>query len=383
MTIGILFPSSSAHPNIGFDFINGIKTYLNKQQLNEDLQIVTESVGIAGTEKEVYAKAEKLLMIEGVDVLLAYIDERVLVMLQPLLYASGKLVIIVNPGANYPLNWVPQPSVIHLTLQHAFCCWLTGADAAVKEHKKALAATTFYDCGYLHAASIVKSYVKGGGSIIYNYSNKDKYDNSFGIAPLTEFLGENKAENNLLCVFDSLPASLFFTALDKSDAAQRLHLFVSPMMLEQKALENIGEGFSFSIDGYLPWQLTAQHSGNTIFIESYKQKNKKDPSMFSVLGWESAMILEHVFKNAAGDYNDGSALAETLKTISFESPRGPLQLDAATYYFLSPIGKCSIKAASNKMVVEWSKEYSNDWIAFTEEPTSGAISGWTNTYLCY
>ena len=69
-------------------------------------------------EKEVYEKAEKLLMIDGVDVLMAYIDQRVMSILTPLFYASGKLVIIINPGANYPLNWVPQKNMVNLTLQH-------------------------------------------------------------------------------------------------------------------------------------------------------------------------------------------------------------------------------------------------------------------------
>ena len=124
MKIGILYPRSNAHPGMMMDFMDGIKTALKHQQLNDHVVLVSESTGLGGNEKEVYEKAEKLLVLEGVDILVAYIDLRVLEILKPLLYASGKLVLAVNPGANYPQNWVPQPNIINLTLQHSFLCWL-------------------------------------------------------------------------------------------------------------------------------------------------------------------------------------------------------------------------------------------------------------------
>ncbi len=382
MNVGILFPSSTAHPHIGFDFMNGLKTFLKENNLDTQLQLTSESVGIGGSEKEVYAKAEKLLYIDGVDIMLAYIDERVLPLLKPLLYASGKLVIVINPGANYPVNWVPQSNIVHLTLQHAFCCWLTGALAAKQENKNGATVTTFYDCGYLHAAAMMKSFAKYDGNVLFNYVNKDKYDESFTITPLLDYLEKDTGTNNILCVFDSLPASLFYNLLNKN-AGEKRSLFVSPMMLEQKALENIGDGFSFSIDGYLPWKISADNNGNKNFISVYQQKNKKDPSFFSVLGWEAGQLLQHFLQQANGDYNDGTAMADSLKEISFNSPRGTLKLDAETHHFLTPLGKCSIKENSTTVDIEWQDDHSEEWKAYVEEPSNGAISGWTNTYLCY
>jgi branched-chain amino acid transport system substrate-binding protein len=383
MNVGILFPSSTTHANIGFDFMNGLKTFLKENNLETQIAITSESIGIGGTEKEVYAKAEKLLMIDGVDILLAYIDERVLPLLKPLVYAAGKLMIVVNPGANYPVNWVPQSNIVHLTLQHAFCCWLTGSLAAKEENKNAATVTTFYDCGYLHAASMMKSFAKNGGKVMFNYVNKDKYDDTFNIDPLVTFLESDKNTNNILCIFDSMPASLFFGLLNKKEANEKLELFVSPMMLEQKALENIGDGFSFSVNGYLPWKASAENEHNENFIDVYRKKNKKDPSFFSLLGWESAMLLQQVIQTAGDDYTDGTVLADGLKEMSFNSPRGPLKLDAETHHFLAPVGKCSIKERTSDMEIEWEGDYSKEWRSFVDEPSGGVISGWTNTYLCY
>lgn len=383
MNVGILYPSSTTHPNVGFDFMNGLKTFLAQEGLSNEIQFSSESIGIGGMEKEVYEKAEKLLTIDDVDILLAYIDERVLPLLKPLLYASGKLMIVINPGANYPTNWVPQGNIIHLTLQHAFCCWLTGSLAANGENRNGATVTTFYDCGYLHAAAMMKSFVKTGGSVTFNYVNKDKYDATFRIDPLVEFLEKDESTSNMLCIFDSLPASLFYSLVNTNITREQPALFVSPMMLEEKALENIGEGFSFSISGYSPWKASAGNGTNKNFIDSYRQKTKKEASLFSVLGWEAGMILQQLVKNGNEDYSDGTALAEGLKDISFDSPRGILKLDPETHYFLAPVGKCSLEKGGTTMQVTWGKEYEKEWQHFITEPTGGVVSGWTNTYLCY
>ena len=136
MNIGILLPLSNAHPGISKDFMDGLNTFLAQKQLTAAVIIKKENIGFGGTEKEVYAKAEKLLISDDVDILIAYIDEKVTGMLYSLIQSTGKLLLIVNPGANHPVNWIAQPTVIHLTLHHAFLCWLTGAAAAKSKKKR-------------------------------------------------------------------------------------------------------------------------------------------------------------------------------------------------------------------------------------------------------
>ena len=250
MTVGILLPLSNAHPGISKDFMDGLNAFLAQKQLTGTVTIKKENVGFGGTEKEVYAKAEKLLISDDVDILIAYIDEKVTGMLYSLVQSTGKLVIIVNPGANHPLNWIAQPTVIHLTLQHAFLCWLTGALAAASANKEAAYASSFYDCGYLHSADMVKNFMAPGGTIQHNYINNQVYDDNFEINQLTDFLTFNPGCENILCVYDEKPASLFYERLNNHKAEVPLHLYVSPMMMTEKALEKSGERFNFSIDGF-------------------------------------------------------------------------------------------------------------------------------------
>lgn len=379
MVIGILLPFSKAHPGIGLDFMDGINSYLTQQGLNTDITIRREGIGFGAVEKEVFEKAEKLLVTDDVDILVAYVDEKVTALLYSLVQSTGKLLLVVNPGANYPLNWVAQPTVIHLDLQHAFLCRLTGALAAGNEDKGAVYASSFYDCGYLHAAAMVNHFVGSGGAIRYNYINNQAYNDHFDINPLSDFLSDNPGCNNILGVYDELPASLFYQRLNVLTGDHALRLYVSPMMLQEKALVKPDTGFGFSIEGFLPWQPGQEGENNKIFVRSCK----RPASIFSLLGWETAILLGTIHEKFSGSYQDGEAIVAHLKNTLLQGPRGDMKLDAETLYYMMPFGRFSMEAGDDKPVMNWLPFPEAEWRTFTALSTEGAVSGWMNTYLCY
>ena len=379
MKIGILSPLSAAHPGISLDFMDGLNTFLEANDLKQHIQFVRENIGYGGSEKDVYAKAEKLLINEDVDVLVAYADEKVVSFLQPLLQATNRLLLLVNPGANYPLNWVAQPTIVRLNLQHAFCTWLTGALAAQSDNGHAVYSSTFYDCGYLHGAAMVKSFVSNGGSVRHNYINNQAYDAAFEISQLTNFLTTNSDCNNLLCIFDELPASLFYKLLNPYSGANDLHLFVSPMMLQQKAFATTNEALNFSVEGYAPWLPSITTEENKNFVNSVK----RPASIFSLLGWETAMVLSEIFLQKNVDSNDGEAIVAHLKNSSFQSPRGSLQMEDETQTFITAPTRYSFNDGIFTNASTELPNLGNEWKAFTAIPTEGHVTGWTNTYLCY
>jgi branched-chain amino acid transport system substrate-binding protein len=383
MKAGLLYPRSKAHPALLPDFVDGLKAALEHLHIGGDIEILSESISYGGIEKEVVEKAEKLLLLDGADVLVAFIDLRILELLTPIFYSSGKLVLVVNPGANYPENWIPQPNILYLTLQHGFLSWLSGTLAAKANHKHAAMATTFYDCGYMHAAAMVKGFEKAGGAISYNYVYNKRYDDSFEINPLTDFLLSDKTTDALLCIFDSLPASLFYSRLNAFSGAGNLHLFVSPMMLQDQALEQVSAGCKFSIQGFLPWHASLELEANREFMNSFLQQKKRVATEFAMLGWETGLVLYQVLQHSQNQYADGAELAQKLVGIKINSPRGELNLDPETNYFIAPF--CKYAASPGKLAssVEWIANPEKDWAEFAKMTTEGPSSGWTNTYLCY
>jgi branched-chain amino acid transport system substrate-binding protein len=379
MKVGVLYPRSKVYPDITTDFTNGLKSYLKKEQLHESIHLTLEGIGFGGAEKEVYEKVEKLMVIDEVDVVVAYIDEKVIGILQPLLQSTGKLLLVVGSGANYPESWTAQPTVLRLTLQDAFLCYLSGKLALQQKDQTALVATSFYECGYLHLAMMVNGFNSGGGQVVYNYVNKQQGEEPFQIDELLAYLNSGNATTNLLCVLGSTTASSFYQQLNERDDADKLHLFVSPMMLEPAATEKLN-GSAVSIEGYLPWMATAGDSSNLVFKEAYHTQTKKEASLFSLLGWETGMVLKQVFTCGEEKYQDGASIPPLLHGVSMDGPRGEIKLDPATHYFTAPFFKYSSQK-NNTEPVAFSAAAA--WEEYTQQPTGGVHSGWTNTYLCY
>lgn len=381
MNVGILYPRSKVHPGITQDFMDGLKSCTVQQP---GINFISESIGYGGSEKEVYEKAEKLLVIEDADILVAFIGEKVLEILHPLLQTTGKLLLVVHPGANYPYSWIPQPNIIQLTLQDAFLCWLCGQQAGAEAGGGAVMATTFYDCGYLHLASMVKGYTDAGGNIVFNYVNNQAFDNGFHINEMESFLTANPGRQNVLAVFDELPASLFYDKLKSNEQAAELNLYVSPMMLQPAALVNSAAGFPFSVSGYTPWLPSEDTAGSKSFCDAFRIKSKREPGLFSVLGWETGMIVKQIFDIGMGSvFVDGIALAQQLEKITFNGPRGKLKLDAATNYFTCDFLRCHASPDTGKMTTAAQPFPADAWANYIQLPTEGSGSGWTNTYLCY
>lgn len=381
MNVGILYPRSKAHPGITQDFMDGIKAYTGPQQTG--ITFISESIGYGGSEKEVYEKAEKLLLIEEVDVLVAFIGEKVLEILHPLLQSSGKLLLVVHPGANYPNSWIPHANIIQLTLQDAFLCWLCGQDACKEKAGDAVMASTLYDCGYLHLATMVNGFTGTGGNIIFNYVNSQTYNDGFHINEMESFLQDKPGLQNILAIFDEQPASLFYNKLNGIDGAGELNLYVSPMMLQPAALGNSGSGFRFSVSGYTPWLAGAEAGSSKDFCDAFRLKTKREPGLFALLGWETGMILKQVSDTTSSGFADGAGIAAALQKIKFNGPRGELQLDPDTNYFTAPFLRCRLPNNTGQMTTDLQAFPADAWRTYIQLPTDGAGSGWTNTYLCY
>jgi branched-chain amino acid transport system substrate-binding protein len=383
MKIGVLYPRSQAYPDMLVDFNDGIKLALKHYKIDNNIELITHSIGNGGDEREVFEKTEKLLLLDDVDLLIAYIDVRVISKLDPLLTARKKLMIVVNPGANYLGNQPAHPYIVHLTLQHGFLCWLTGLLGSNDQKEGAAMATSFYDAGYLHIAAITTGYINNGGSITYNYVNNNRYDDTFEIKPLTDFLSAEKKTQKLLCVFDVKPACIFLDKLNQYEGSTSLQLFASPMMLDSKAWEKTDKGLNFSIGGYLPYHAAAANTANVEFRDIFTSHTKREPSVFALLGWESAAIITAVFNNCKSKYADGELITAFLKTSEVHSPRGGLKLDAETNIFVAPVFKAHLKNYTRTVIVTPVTNVAPLWDQFMNIRLEGHSSGWSNTYLCY
>jgi len=384
LRIGMLTPRSSLYPALGFDILNGVKAALAANNLTESTTFITDNIGFGLDEAEIYTKAEKMLLGENADVVIACCDSRIAAMLQPLFMAAGKLLLVVNFGANLPESWQPEGNTINHSLNFCFSTYLTGQLAA--EGKTAAMTASYYDAGYNQVYCIVNSFQDKGGSITFNHITHLKSE-SFTLAPLADYLATEGATQNLLCLFCADMAVQFYKDIQPLQEQHNCNLYVSPMMLEDGLMKEMGsESTIKNVKGYTPWFAALDNENNRYFATTYKNMFNKEANLFTVLGWETGLLIE-AFAKELPQHNHVTAKAvQALHGQTLASPRGWLKLDGNTNHTYGPAWLLNGSGAFEvKLETGTGDETDGLWQQFTQFGRFAAdslYSNWRNTYLC-
>lgn len=378
--IGILLPRSTFYTTIGFDLFDGLKQGLLELE-REDIKIVTKNIGFGADKQQCYRAAEKLLLEENVDLVVAYISHRTAELLKPLFLAANKMLLVLDSGASLPTEWPNCPNIFYLSLHNALGAWITSKKATTDGYLSGGMVSGYYDGGYLHTYSLSENFVNSGGAINFNHVTGYKEDD-FTISPLKNYL-DKYPKSALLSLFSGDFVQWYFKGIQEEFNTENLPIYLSPFGLEETMLENAVYP-SNSVKGVVSWSKKLDNVKNKVFVTRLESLGKK-PNLFSLLGWESAQLAVQMITLSKKHSNKISDMAKEFQSLEFETPRGKIHFDGktntsiSTLYHVSVIeknGMCELKLDSS---IENSKE------AFEEMcnlPLENATSAWFNSYTC-
>jgi branched-chain amino acid transport system substrate-binding protein len=379
--IGLLLPKSTYYSTIGFDIFEGLKTNLRDTE-NDQLKIITENIGFGADKQQCYRSAEKLILNDDVDIVVAYVAHRTAELLKPLFLATNKILIVLDAGANMPQEWSTCPNIIYHSLHNSLGAHLTSQLAVKKGYKTGGMVTGYYDGGYLQTYSISKSFEDTGGKICFNHATGYK-DEDFTMDPLIEHL-KSHPESALLSLFSGDYVQWYFEKIKSLFEGVNLPIFLTPFGLEETMLENAVYP-SNNIHGIAAWSKEINNSENDLFIKQIEAKGKK-PNLFSLLGWESAIIIQRVLNLLEIHNNNIIQVINELDTFEFKSPRGLITFSSKYNYTLAPLyetsiipdkkGNCEIKINS---IIENTEDHFDD---LYNQELENATSAWYNSYVC-
>jgi branched-chain amino acid transport system substrate-binding protein len=380
-TIGILLPGSTLYPSIGMDFLQGIKSCLTFNDFNEvDYHVNMVSYGLK--DDEIYAAAEKMLVLNNADVVVAFIGDYHAVKLSPLFAAVGKLLIISNAGANYPEAFItPVNHTIFHSLNDCLCCYLTGKYAAGQPGgHSAIMATSFFDGGYRHVHAITNGFMLSGGEIKHNFVSHYKKE-EFNTGTLTAFIKDNTDTRKMLAVFSGDMARLFYADIMEVQKESNLQWYASPMMFDSTPGDFAEPKPAVpNMCGYTNWLPELDNETNHAFLQYYKTENGKEASLFSMQGWENGLIILQYLQQRK-DAASTEAAIEMLKAKKINSPRGTIRLNEQMH----TLGPAHLVKAGGNLhikVEETVTDTATVWEEMLAQIPNEEFSSWRNTYLC-
>lgn len=370
-TIGILLPRSSEYPGMGFDILAGLKAGLLAHP-GEDIRFITENIGFGDNPAHNYACAERMILQEDASAIVCYSHFLNAEPLYALATSSRKPFIFLDAGMQ--MMTVPQNnSCFHISLQGIHACSIAGAKAA-EGNKNVLIATSFYDGGYRGPWGCHESIVNAGGKVCGNYVSGYKTA-EFSIDKYLDLLQHSGAEGVAAC-FSTYLAVLFFDALKQAGAhATALPFYCSPFMAEEDLLKKCNfPGGTFH--AFVPWFSSIENEQQQRFDSILKEQQDRFPNLFSLLGWEAAILLRQIQTSGIN----------SLKGWLYESPRGAVNIHPQTHHTYAPLYHGMIVDDGNGKCA-WQFHEAVDVDATTHlrylvAGTDFMASGWKNNYFC-
>lgn len=363
---------------MGFDLLDGLKVYFQKLGL-ETIRFVPENIGFGEDRKEIYAKAEKCILQDDAQIVVAYLSTENAATLYPLFESTGKQLIVLDAGMNYPKE-TASPNVLFISLQGIHSC-LNAGKLAGMDAKEVILATSFFDGGFRGPWAFDRGISMHEGTIVHNYVGHHK-ESEFTIKPLIEALDTNKDARVAAC-FSTYLATLFFQKLNEAEGEiEEREYCCSSFMVEEQTMDTyqLPKG-KFVV--YAPWFSTLESEPNQEFVAEIQLVKKKKANIFHLLGWEAAIIISQLLSDPNGIEATFTAF---LGGKSYVSPRGLVTIHPTTHIGFAPLYLCEMKRNDDHkamLVLKETLEISADeHLNVINDQPSGMTSGWFNNYLC-
>jgi branched-chain amino acid transport system substrate-binding protein len=369
--IGFLMPRSTDYPAMGFDMLDGLRAHLELLGI-DDLKLFTENIGFGEDHALTYARAEKLLLQEDVQVLIAYSSIQNAEPLFAMAKSSGRLFVFLDAGMQLSTEDKVQGAWF-ISLQGMQACNKLGKIAGAGA-RKALMATSFFDAGYSGLLNSSRGLEEAGGSMCAHFVSRHKIS-EFSIEEYLQLLGSSGAEA-VVANFSIYLSELFLKSLKEAGGRSvSLPVYCSPFMGEEELLSKC-EFPGGDLQIIVPWSQRIENEAQQLFVKTIKDKKDKTANLFHLLGWEAAQVIVQAI-------NKGQ---DSLTDFSFESPRGKVTFHPKTKTTYAPLYKGKITSDNalkcqlqiNEVIEVAAQEHE----AVYSEKQEGIYSGWKNNYFC-
>lgn len=375
--IGILLPKSSTHPEIGYDFFFGMKAYF-ANQFDSDPSFHTANIGFGIDDDQMYSEAERMFLEKNVDVLVVFAEHPKVDKIFPLAAQFRRVILVVNPGAKYPIDWQAPEYVVFLTMGEMLSAKLASKNAI--SHlgiSKGINATNFYDGGYGIGDGFYLGQESAGGEVLFTFVSKH-LEPDFDPQPLIEFLTGNQEPLLIYAIYTGKILPLFLKALE--DSKTQSTMVCSAAMLHEIIAEEFQNRFSlpeiFAVSSLNPeWQNTGFQPINDFF----KNEAKREVSPFSYLGWDAGEVLHQLSSLPANDWQN---MALKLETATITGSRGILSFHLKTGHFIGNHYQVQLRGPQLEVSKIEISEVIKEWEQIQERRPQPPQVGWFNTYLC-
>jgi branched-chain amino acid transport system substrate-binding protein len=324
--IGLINVLSGQFADAGIQLDNGIKTYMKQHGdvvAGRKIELIRRDVG--GPAPDVAKRlAQELVVRDNVDLLAGFLLTPNALAAADVSAQSKKFMVVMNAATSIIITKSPymiRTSVTLPQVMETFGTW-----AARSGIKKCYTMVTDYGPGHDSEAAFQRAFKEAGGEIVgsvrFPVANPD----------FSAFVQRAK-DLDPECIYIFIPGGAQPAALGKAFAERGIDLNRTKVLgsgetTSEQALKMMGDAGLGMISAW-HYDYKSPASLNVEFVKTFNEMHGRNPDFFSLGGYDGMHAIYAALRKTAGK-TDGDALINAAKGMKWESPRGPMSIDAQT-----------------------------------------------------
>jgi branched-chain amino acid transport system substrate-binding protein len=345
--IGLVLTLSGQFADAGNQMDNGIKTYMKQHGdtvAGKKIELIRKDTG--GPAPDVAKRlSQELVLRDKVDILAGYV-------LTPNAMAAGdvsaeakKFMVVMNAATSVIITKSPymiRTSVTLPQVMETFGTW-----AATKGGlKQNYTMVTDYGPGHDAEAAFQSAFKAAGGTIVgsvrFPVANPD----------FSAFVQRAK-DLAPQSIYIFIPGGAQPAALGKAFAERGIDLNKTKVLgsgetTAEAALKSMGDTALGIITAW-HYDYKLDNKLNQAFVKEFNAMHGRNPDFFSIGGYDGMHAIYETLKKTKGN-TDGDALIAAAKGLKWESPRGPMMIDAETRDVVQDVYIRRVQKVGNELV---------------------------------
>ena len=325
--IGIISAFSGQFADTGTQIDNGIKLYMKQHGdtvAGKKIEIIRKDTG--GPNPDVAKRlAQELVVREGADIIAGFSLTPEALGAAGVADEAKKLMVVMNAATSIITE--KSPYIVRVSLTLPQISETLGTWAAKKGGvKKAYTMVTDFGPGIDAEGAFQRSFKAAGGEIVGSVrmpiANPD----------FSAFVQRAK-DLNPESIFVFVPGGAQPGAIGKAFAERaidpkKVKIMSTGEPVDENAIKSMGD---LALGRISAWHYDYNQKSklNAAFVKAFNAEFKRNPDFFAVGGYDGMHLIYEALKKTAGK-TDGDSLVAAAKGMKWESPRGPISIDAAT-----------------------------------------------------
>jgi branched-chain amino acid transport system substrate-binding protein len=325
--LGVLLPYSKVYQQLGEDITSGMTLYFEGVGFKAGGRSITMIREDEEIDPQVaLRKGRKLIESDNVDIIAGLVASPSALALRDVVHNTKTVLVIANAGANAVTRARRSPYIFRVSFSNWQTSYPIGKWFYDNVARSCLAGASDYAAGHEMIAAFKESYLAAGGKVVAEvYPPLNNTDYGPYIAQM-----QRARPEAIFVFFAGSDAARFVTQAAQYGLLKEARLAGPGFLVEEDVLPAQGHN-ALGAYSCLHWALTLQTPENLAFTRAYRQRWKRDATVYAMQGYDTARTLVEALNATGGDTANKAKLIDAMTAVKFVSPRGPISFDPETH----------------------------------------------------